>query len=156
LLAADCGGRPVEGDREEDVSSQPDVKAKPEADPAPAGSAPGAGVGERCRVADSAATSNSATIRVHARECATGACLRLGLGTPLCTASCATASDCPLATPHCPSGFVCEAAIVTSAIGCCKMCLCQTDAASWLSFAPKYCAGVTPNCTALQTAKTDE
>lgn len=113
-------------------------------------------VGERCTLDSSEPpTLNSAALGLHARDCATGACLRLGLGTPRCTASCATEDDCPAASSACASGFICAAAFSTTASRCCTICICRDDDA-WITTQPKVCAGFTPDCSLLRSERGED
>jgi hypothetical protein len=86
-----------------------------------------------CAASDQSESAQSApAYRYPAPECTSGLCLAMGdrsdsLVRPLCTKLCDSDSDCPASADTCPKGerFVCVFTVQTTALACCKMCVCR-------------------------------
>ena len=98
-------------------------------------------------------------ITTNALDCRSRLCLAIGDTSdtqvrPLCTKLCDSDSDCPDSAQACPQNekFVCTVTVATTALACCKMCVCKyflggKDPNSGATAAA--CARITPNCPQL-------
>jgi hypothetical protein len=98
-------------------------------------------------------------ITTNALDCRSRLCLSIGdtrdpQVRPLCTKLCESDSDCPDSGEACPQNekFVCTVTVATTALACCKMCVCKyflggKDPNSGSTAAS--CARITPNCPQL-------
>lgn len=98
-------------------------------------------------------------ITTNALDCRSRLCLAIGDTSdtkvrPLCTKLCEEDSDCPDSADACPENekFVCTVTVATTALACCKMCVCKyflagKDPNSGATAAA--CSRITPNCPEL-------
>jgi hypothetical protein len=96
-------------------------------------------------------------ITTNALDCRSRLCLSIGdksdaLVRPLCTALCEEDSDCPDSAEACPKGegFRCTVTVQTTALACCKRCVCKYFLAGKDPGATATaCSKITANCPKL-------
>ncbi len=93
-----------------------------------------------------------AQVNSQALDCETRLCLLMGDVTdakPQCTKICGEDGDCPGPMANiCEDGFRCIPVLQTTALQCCKMCVCKRFLPA-SNPALQYCASSTPNCPSL-------
>ena len=94
-----------------------------------------------------------AQVNSQGLDCETRLCLLMGDAAeakPQCTKICGEDGDCPGAMTDCEDGFRCIPVLQTTALKCCKMCVCKRFIpAGFAESATTACATVSATCPSL-------
>jgi hypothetical protein len=85
-------------------------------------------VGQRCVIGGDAGDPGEVIVASPSLDCPSRTCLHMPGGQDLCTAACASDSDCEkVAGSPCASGFACAVPVVVGPFACQTMCICRDD-----------------------------